>query len=285
MEGVRLFSPREVAEAFGVSESSLKRWVDAGKIVATRTEGGHRRIALAEAVRYVREHGAPLAHPEILDLPEIAAGDGDHLGAHLEAGDALAVRGWLIARYLRGATLAELCDGPIREAMYAIGELWHGDARGIFIEHRGTDICLQALSHLRTTLTTTAEGPVALGGAPEDDPYILPSFMAAMVTSAAGMRAVNLGPDCPLPALQAAVAAHRPRLVWLSASAPVPAARARALGDWMASLPASITAVVGGRESASIRSARRADTMVELADIAGRLASRTARPAPGHATR
>jgi len=40
---MRQLSPRELAEALGVSESSLKRWVDAGKIAASRTEGGHRR--------------------------------------------------------------------------------------------------------------------------------------------------------------------------------------------------------------------------------------------------
>jgi len=64
MDYVRLLSPRELADALGVSESSLKRWVDAGKITAARTEGGHRRIALQEAVRFIRETGAPLARPE-----------------------------------------------------------------------------------------------------------------------------------------------------------------------------------------------------------------------------
>ena len=54
-------------------------------------------------------------------------------------------------------------------------------------------------------LHTPANAPVALGAGPEDDPYILPSFLAAMVTTVAGLRAVNLGPDTPLTALQQAV--------------------------------------------------------------------------------
>lgn len=278
---MRLLSPREVARALGVSESSLKRWVDAGKIVATRTEGGHRKIALSEAVRYVREHGAPVAHPELLDMPEVAvatdreARGNDRLLDHLEAGDAFAARGWLMARYLRGASIAELCDGPIREAMHALGELWLHSEAGIFIEHRGTDVCLQALAHLRATFEPKRGAPIALGGTPEDDPYLLPSFMAAMVTSAAGMRSVNLGPDTPVSAFEAAVARHHPRLVWVSASAPVPPARARALAHWIASLPSTITAIVGGRESRPIADAHprvtRFETMAELSVVASGL--------------
>src|SRR5690606_477749 len=136
---------RELAEAIGVSESSLKRWIDSGKIRATRTEGGHRRIDMAEAVRFVRESGTPLARPELLDMPEIAVASrralagGDRLLDYLVEGDVVGARGWLLARYLAGSTIAQLCDGPIREAMHALGELWEHDEGGIFIEHRGTD--------------------------------------------------------------------------------------------------------------------------------------------------
>ncbi|MCX5741316.1 MAG: helix-turn-helix domain-containing protein, partial [Proteobacteria bacterium] len=70
---MRLLSPRDLAEALGVSESSLKRWVDSGRITATRTDGGHRKIRLSEAVRFIRESGSPIVHPELLDMPEVAA--------------------------------------------------------------------------------------------------------------------------------------------------------------------------------------------------------------------
>ena len=51
-----LLSPREVAVALGVSESSVKRWVDLGELAALRTAGGHRRITRAEAVRFGALH-------------------------------------------------------------------------------------------------------------------------------------------------------------------------------------------------------------------------------------
>jgi excisionase family DNA binding protein len=277
---MRLLSPRELADALGVSESSLKRWVDAGKIVAARTEGGHRRITLPEAVRFIRESGAPVARPELLDMPEIAIAQvrasADSLRQALVDGDAVSARGWLLARYLGGTSLAELCDGPIRDAMHKIGELWLHDSDGVFVEHRATDTCLQALAHLRNTFEPRAGAPIALGATPEDDPYIMPSFMAAMIVAAAGMRAVNLGPDTPVSALQHACERHAPKLVWISASAPVPPARARELARWLASLPPAITAIVGGRQRASIAATqpnvRHADTMGELATIAAQLA-------------
>ncbi len=277
-----MLSPRELGLALGVSESSLKRWIDAGKIVATRTDGGHRRIALPEAVRFIRETNAPLAHPEVLDMPEVAVAHErgvrtDRLLPYLERGDAAGARGWLLARYLAGAELSELCDGAVREAMHALGERWLHGEEGVFVEHRGTDVCLQALAYLRGTLAEPPDEPIALGGAPEDDPYLLPSFMASMVVTAAGLRAINLGPDTPVSALQQAFIAHQPRLVWISASTKLAPARAREIAHWIAALPPTTIGVVGGRESDRIAAAhpavRHATTMAELAAIASGIAS------------
>jgi excisionase family DNA binding protein len=274
---MRLLSPRELADALGVSESSLKRWVDAGKITAARTEGGHRRIALPEAMRFIRESGAPLARPELLGVGELApvarhSRDDEGFRHYLLEGDAGGARRWLVERYLAGYTVAELCDGPVKKAMHRIGELWAHDAEGIYIEHRATDACLQALAHLRGTFEPPPLAPIAIGGGPEEDPYIVPSFMAAMVLAAAGLRTVNLGPDTPVSAFERALAHHSPALVWVSASAQVPATRAKELARWLLALPPTITIVIGGRRGSDIASGHprihRVETMAELARLA-----------------
>ncbi|MGB5390214.1 MAG: helix-turn-helix domain-containing protein, partial [Thermoanaerobaculia bacterium] len=72
-----VLSPKEFAQAIGVSESSIKRWVDSGTIPASKTAGGHRRIAMSEAVRFLRETKTPLLHPDILGLPDVSALGGD----------------------------------------------------------------------------------------------------------------------------------------------------------------------------------------------------------------
>jgi MerR family transcriptional regulator, light-induced transcriptional regulator len=64
MNAAQLLSPKQVARALGVSESSLKRWCDQGLIATVRTAGGHRKMASAEVMRYIREHNLPLVSPE-----------------------------------------------------------------------------------------------------------------------------------------------------------------------------------------------------------------------------
>lgn len=55
--------------------------------------------------------------------------------------------------------------------------------------------------------------PRAVGCAPSGDPYLLPSFGAALVLEAEGLAATNLGPETPVPTLEVAVRELAPRLV------------------------------------------------------------------------
>lgn len=63
------FTPRQVARALGVSESTLKRWCDRGLLPTIRTAGGHRRIPIHGVLSFIRDNDQTLAHPELLGLP------------------------------------------------------------------------------------------------------------------------------------------------------------------------------------------------------------------------
>lgn len=214
-------STKELARVIGVSESSVKRWADDGALAAVRTVGGHRRIPLAEAVRFVRDTRATVIRPAALGLNGSTAAldaDTDQLAGRLASGAAAEVRGMLHGLYLRGRSVASIVDGPLRAAMQRIGERWRHDADGILVEHRATDLCIQWLNQLRALLVVDDDAPIAVGGSPPGDPYILPSLAVATALEAEGVQATNLGPETPLDTLALASRREGAAIVWLSAS-------------------------------------------------------------------
>ena len=222
-----VLSPKNLAQAIGISESSLKRWADDGQIRVMRTAGGHRRIAMEEAVRFIREIGIPLVQPDALGLGELMGtceelhateSCAERLFLHLRAGTVEQARGLIISLYLAGHSVAAIADGPIRLAMQRLGEMWKHDSAGIFLEHRATEICVQAVQHLGLLVQQQAGDLAAVGGGAVRDPYLLPTLLAAIALKNEGVQAVNLGPNTPFEALHEAVLQHRPALVWLSVS-------------------------------------------------------------------
>lgn len=272
---VRLVTPRQLAEAIGVSESSLKRWSDAGKIEVSRTEGGHRRIAIGEAVRFIRDTRAQVVRPELLGLPRRAAA-AEALTELLIQGDARAVISHVAAQFLDGVPVAALCDGPLRAALTRIGELWRESVEGVMIEHRATAVCVDALATLRTMLPDPEAGAyAAVGGAPTGDPYLVPSMMCATALHDIGMRAVNIGPESPLDVLARAARDERAALAWVSVTSAVDPGTAAVLEHFCDDMAKQGTLVVlGGRQREALqvpRSARSAGTIGELVAIAQEL--------------
>lgn len=119
-------SPKDLATVVGVSESSLKRWVDDGRLSAERTSGGHRRIPIPEAVRFIRETAAEIAEPSLLGLAELDSavvansrrgGAERALMSSLGGGRTDEAVGILLLEFLRSRVVGSVCDGPIAMAL------------------------------------------------------------------------------------------------------------------------------------------------------------------------
>lgn len=272
------FSPRELAKAVGVSESSMKRWIDAGEVEAVRTAGGHRRVSRREAVRFIRERGLPIADMAALDLPSLAGMSSNGMPkeatpemimAALQAGEAAQARALILAEYVRGTSVAGLCDGLVKETLHLVGKLWkqNGSTVGIGIEHEATDQFIQALGQIRSLRQLpSANAPVAVGGAIAGDPYIIPSLMAATVLEDLGFDVTNLGPDTPVDVLAETAERREAELVWLSVSTVNSLDVLRQVGALKAS---GARVIVGGREATeeSLPGVTVLSSMRELADV------------------
>ena len=219
-------STAQAAAALAVSVSTVKRWVDEGILPAHVTAGGHRKLLRSEVLALARQGNLPRGDPAVPGGPARgrAAPDPDALSLALR--DALVggrgpdARAVVRRAYDAGLPVETLADRVVAPAMADVGHQWEAGRLDVWHEHRGTQLCAAALHDLKDELESRAERdrPVAVGGAPEGDPYTLPTLLAQFVLLDAGWEAVNLGPNTPLASLAKAVRELRPRLVWLSVS-------------------------------------------------------------------
>ncbi len=220
----QFFSPKEVALAMGVSESSLKRWVDKGLIRAEKTGGGHRRLELDAVLKFIREDGRRVADPEAIGLPAgTGSSDRTEEGAVAEFlravrdGDETAARRVVLESFLGGMSVATICDAIMSPNFHRIGDLWRCGELEIYQERRACETCDRAIHELRRAIGTgPSEGPIAMGGTLDGDPYTLASSMSELVLRDAGWRASSLGHMLPFETMRKAIEKDRPQLMWVS---------------------------------------------------------------------
>jgi len=217
-------SPRQVAKAFGVSESSVKRWCDQGLLPLVRTPGGHRRLPVTAVLRFARETGrdlrdglAALTSSELAAAPKTVHGARVELRRRLLAGDRAAVQATLESLWLGGRSLEVLCDELIVPVLADIGERWRRGTLEIYEERVACEILRRCLDDLGARLPSRGRSaPRALGGSLEEDPFMLPNAMAEVVLQERGFDARSLGTQLPAATIARAISVQRPRLVWLA---------------------------------------------------------------------
>jgi excisionase family DNA binding protein len=162
-----LVTPKQVAQAIGVSESSLKRWCDRGLLTTVRTAGGHRRLAIDDVFQFLRQSGQQLLRPELLGLPS-NTGQGttvidrarDQIRDALVAGDEEQCRRIVFDLYLARQSACDICDRVLAPALHDIGESWECGELTMYRERRACELGLKMLHALSMAMRTpTAEAP------------------------------------------------------------------------------------------------------------------------------
>ena len=252
----QLLSPKQVANSIGVSESSLKRWCDQGLIPSGKTPGGHRRLHVGDVLEFLRETNRPLVKPELIGLP---AGSGrasrscessqELLAAAVSSGDEARCRRILLDHYLAGAPVVQICENLITPVMHQLGDGWECGDLEIYQERRACEIFSRLLYDLRAIMPRcSATAPLAIGGAPHQDHYQLPTTMVEMTLMESGWHTESLGANLPYATLLAAAQEKQPKLFWLSVThASQPEELATEIESFASELPAETKLYVGGR--------------------------------------
>ena len=222
-----LVTPRQVAQAIDVSESSLKRWCDQGLLPVVRTAGGHRRLPVNGVLSFLRSSGYQLIHPEMLGLPPATQGGRERklqaertrLIEALIAGNESVCVEIVLNLYLAGLSMSTICDELLASAYDEIGEKWGCGEVAVYQERRSCELCHRVMHEVRRALPELPpSAPIAVGGTLDGDPYTLASSMVELVLRDNGWRSCSLGNMLPFLSLRQALCDMRPRLFWMSVS-------------------------------------------------------------------
>ena len=218
------FTPKQVALALGVSESSVKRWCDSGRLKAGRTAGGHRKLPVWAVVQLVRETGQEIANPSALGMVAVSARRrpdqvADQLYDVLLKGDEPACRELILGLYQQGASVVELGDDLLGPVLRRVGEGWHAGEVSVHEERRACEVVMAVLHELRRWIPQPdADAPLALTATPMQDFAEAPIRLVELTLLTAGWRTVMAGSGLPLSEIVAAVELRRPQLICLSAT-------------------------------------------------------------------
>lgn len=215
-----------------VSESTIKRWADAGTLKCRKTIGGHRKFDKEDVLEFQAHSGlvasAPApAHARAEMDAEVAALIAQQNFPALSslymdsavAGEERDITVLLNRLYLSGIPLVTIAEEVIKPAMWQIGEMWRTGRLQVYEEHLATFATLQALAELSRVLARKpSANRLALVGCSEDEFHLLASVIIRELLEIEGWRVISLGTHTPLFSFADAVSRFHPDLICISAT-------------------------------------------------------------------
>ncbi len=218
----KLVSTREAAELLAVSESTVRRWCDVGKLNTIRSPGGHRKVPIDSITQLARDLGVPLVD-EAIQTPAVAPVGGNLTEAAASLCDCLCQGredpsvAMLLSTYTRGHSIQKIGDQLIGPALHLVGKQWESGKITVSIERRACHIVMNGLREIERLIPACpAEAPLAMGVTPGQDFSQVGTQLVALVFKAAGWRAMQLGAGVPFSEIALQCRDTKPDLIWLS---------------------------------------------------------------------
>jgi MerR family transcriptional regulator, light-induced transcriptional regulator len=246
--GGHLWTSAEVARAFRVGVSSIKRWTDEGELEAVRTPGKHRRYSLPALYRFASirnlatEFLPPFDQAELFEEIPLPA-DVTLLDARRK-GDTENVRGLVTPHVDTLVQRAAFLDRVVGDALREIGRRWDHGLLGVDEEHRAAHMIAEAIDRQRPRLVRS--GKLAILACPPGEWHDLPLRLVRLIFEWSGWRTEFAGAQLPWNDARAAVDRTSPTILAFSArsSEPFQSAEFEKLTDYCREC--RVTLITGG---------------------------------------
>lgn len=226
MRDNQLYSPKQIGSALGVSEASIKRWVDKGIIECIKTDGGHRKIPLYALIDYIQKNNAELVNPEAVNIPKTTGRLKDKMSKsaeELQQGfkdcDEFKIQGIIYDLFTSGQNPETIFDELLAPALHQLGCDWEDGTVDAFQERRAIQICIRTLYGFNSFFPLPEkDAPIVLLGTLSGDPYTIPPLMIEVCLRHKGWKTEFLGNDLPVVSYAKAIEMYKPDLLIISMS-------------------------------------------------------------------
>jgi MerR family transcriptional regulator, light-induced transcriptional regulator len=223
------YSTKELAEMWDVSESTIKRWADAGMLRCRKTIGGHRKFELEDILEFqnqcdlAKKEAAENGRAECSGELKRLLNESDFQGlvsCYKQAaltGQSVLVSSLITQSNQHGFSLATIGEEIIKPAMQEVGEMWRTGKIRVLDEHLATLSTMEALTDLHGQVAKQASmDHLAVVGCSEGELHQLGSILVRDILEAEGWKVVYLGSHTPLFSFAEAINRFKPELVCIS---------------------------------------------------------------------
>ena len=212
-----------------VSESTIKRWSDAGMLRCRKTIGGHRKFELEDIMEFqnqcdlAKTEAAEKGKAECSSELKRLLNESDFQGLANRykqaalAGQSVLVLSLLSQSNQHGFSLATIGEEIIKPAMHEVGEMWRTGKIRVLDEHLATLSTIEALTDLHGQVAKNASpARIAIVGCSEGELHQLASILVRDMLEAEGWKVIYLGSHTPLFSFAEAINRFKPQIVCIS---------------------------------------------------------------------